>query len=264
MKSYRLDKELVVGTTYYTESDKALVIMEAGTDDTSKITLKVNGVPCLEITQDAAPLVKTSSNMNDLLKLGDLYVVVPPDTTFYVDGTASKKMRIRGFILDLAGGESLPAGYLARFKEQGKKFFSYISKNLTYDTTVPAGGEVVCYEFTCPTGEKWRFDNLMMAEVLDDTTLKEQFNVRLYLQDTPFDNLVSSKLVLGMETKAFPYPPNTTDGIEPGSLKDTPIDVLPGETLKITFINTGSSFTKSGTHAYYKVLLVGKKEYLAK
>ncbi len=264
MKTYRLDKEIVVGTTYYTEADKALVIKEAGTDDTSKITLRVAGVPCLELTQDIAPLVATSSNMNGLLNLEDLYVVVPPDTTFDVDGTSSKKMRIRGFILDLAGQEPLPAAYLTRFKEQGKKFFSYISKNLTYDTTVPADGEVTCYEFTCPTGEKWRFDNLMMAEVLDDTTLKEQFNVRLYLQDTPFDNLVSSKLVLGMETKAFPYPPNTTDGIVPGTLKETPIDVLPGETLKITFINTGSSFTKSGTHAYYKVLLVGKKEYLSK
>lgn len=264
MKSYRLDKELVVGTNYFTEADKALVIQEVGTDDTDKITLKVAGVPCLEITQDIAPLTKTSSNTNDLLNLRDLYVVVPPDTTFWVEGTATKKMRIRGFILDLSGQESLPAGYLARFREQGKKFFSYISKNLIYDTTVPAGGEVVCYEFTCPTGEKWRFDDLMMAAVLDDSTLKEQFNVRLYLQDTPFDNLVSGKLVLGLETKAFPYPPSATVNMVPGTLKDTPIDVLPGETLKITFINTGSDFTKSGSHAYYKALLVGIKEYLAK
>jgi len=264
MRTYRLDKELVVGTTYYTEADKALVILEAGTDDTAKNTLKVNGVPCLELITDIAPLVPVSTNMNRLHKLGDLQVVIPPDTTFYIEGTASKKMRIKGFILDLAGGEILPAGYKARYEEQGKKFYSYIQKSLTYDTTVPAKGEVTCYEFTCPTGEKWRFDGLMMAEVLDDTSLKEQFNVRLYLQDTPFDNLVYSKLVLGMETKAFPYPPNTTDGIEPGSLKETPIDVLPGETLKITFVNTGSSFTKSGTHAYYKILLVGKKEYLAK
>jgi len=264
MKTYRLDKELVVGTTYYTEADKALVILEAGTDDTAKNTLKVAGVPCLEITSDAAPLHQTNTNLNKLLQLGDLQVVIPPDTTFYIEGTASKKMRIRGFILDLAGGEMLPAGYKARYDAQGKKFFSYISKSLTYDTTVGAGGEVDCYEFTCPTGEKWRFDNLMMAAVLDDSTLKDQFNVRLYKQDTPFDNLVSSKLVLGMETLAFPYPPKESVESQPGTLKETPIDVLPGETLKVTFINTGSSFTKSGTHAYYKVLLVGIKEYLAK
>ena len=264
MKSYKLDKELVVGTDYYTEADKALVILAAGTDDTAKATLKVNGVPCLELTSDAAPLHVTNSNLNKLLELGELQVVVPPDTTFKVEGTTDKKMRIKGFVLDLAPNESLPAGYVARYNEQGKKFFSYISEDLTYDTTVPAQGEVTCYEFTCPTGEKWTFDNLMMAAVLDDTTLKDQFNVRLYKQDKPFDNLVYSKLVLGMETLSFPYPPVETTEEEAGTLKDSPIDLLPGETLKITFVNTGADFTKSGTHAYYKALLVGKKEYLSK
>lgn len=262
MKTYRLDKELVVGTNYYTEADKALVILEAGTDDAAKNTLKVNGVPCLEIITDEAPLHTINTNLNKLLQLGDLQVVIPPDTTFYITGTASAKMRIRGFILDLAAGEPLPAGYKARYDAQGKKFFSYIAKTLSHDAEVAADAELICYEFTCPTGEKWRFDNLMMAEVLDDTTEKPQFNVRLYLQDTPFDNLVTAKLVLGMESYAFPYPPKETIESQPGTLKETPIDVLPGETLKVSFINTGDAFDP--TAGWYKVLLTGIKEYLSK
>jgi len=77
MKSFLLGKLLATNTDYQTEDDTFLVIQEIGTNDTAKLTLKVDGIPVAEITQDIAGYYMSESRFLPLFKLGDLYIVVP-------------------------------------------------------------------------------------------------------------------------------------------------------------------------------------------
>lgn len=262
MQSYPLDKLLTVGTDYYTEADKALVIKLIGTDSAAKATLKVAGAPCLETITGIAGLKMTHAQFQPLFDLKDLYAVVPPDSVFNLTGTASALLRIKGSLLDLAPGETLPAGLLARWTEQAKKFFSYQVAAIATDTAIAAGASLDLLTFTCPTGEKWLFDSLLFfrATVATDT-IDYGLTARILLQDKPWDNLVNSKLLLGLNQYGTPYPPSHTDGMNVFSLKEKPIEVAPGQVLKIQVVNTtDGELTVEDVNT--KVLIVGKQEYI--
>jgi hypothetical protein len=261
MKSFPLDKRLVTNTDYYTESDTALIIQEIGTDDTAKVTPKVEGVPCAEIITAMAALLQNASNRLPLFNLGDLFIVVPPDKTYSFSGTDGKYVRIKGTILRFAPGESLPASFVARYSEQGKKFWSYQADALDSSASIAAGSATDLISFTCPTGEKWVFNSLLMAEATVSASKNYGFAIRLLLQDEPFDNLINSKTLLGLDQYACPYPPDDTDGNHAGSLKDKPIAVNPGQVLKVQAVNTTSgALVIDATTS--KALIVGVREYL--
>jgi hypothetical protein len=261
MKSFPLDKRLATNTDYYTESDTALIIQEIGTDDTAKNTAKVEGVPCAEIITAIGALLQNASNRLPLFNLGDLFIVVPPDKTYRFNGTASKYVRVKGTILRFAPGESLPASFVARYTEQGKKFYSYQAGALTSSASIAAGSATDLISFTCPTGEKWTFNNLLMAEATVASSKNYGFAIRLLLQDEPFDNLINSKTLLGLDQYACPYPPDDTDGANVGTLKDKPITVNPGQVLKVQAVNiTSGALQIDDTTS--KALIVGVKEYL--
>lgn len=261
MKSFLLDKRLKTNTDYYTEADTAFIITEIGTDDTARVTAKVEGVPCCEIITDIAALNVTVNNRLSLFSLGDLQIVIPQDKTFRFSGTAAKWVRIKGHILRFAPGEALPASYVARYNEQGKKYWDYQAAALATSASIAAGSASDLLTFTCPTGEKWVFNNLLMVAAIVTTAPEYWFGIRLLLQDEPFDNLINSKALLGLTQYATPYPPEDTYGAEGTSLKDRPIEVKPGQILKIQAINTSASaivIKKDDS----KALLVGVKEYL--
>ena len=261
MKSYPLDKKLVTNTDYTMEDDTAFVITEIGTDDTAKVTAKVDGVPCLEFTSDIAGLVSNANNRNPLFNLGDLYIVVPPNKVLRFEGTASKDVRIKGHLLKFGPGESLPAGYVARYNEQGKKFYSYKSGALDSDVAIAAGSATDVISFECPAGEKWVFDSYLMAQATVSGSKDYDLTIRLLKQDTPLDNLINSKVVLGITQYATPYPPNDANGQVAFTLKEKQIEVNPGEVLKVQVVNVGTS-AKTAEASTTKALLVGVKEYL--
>lgn len=261
MKSFLLDKRLKTNTDYYTEADVAFIITEVGTDDTARVTAKVEGVPCGEFITAMAALAISADNRLPLFQLGDLQIVVPQDKIFRFTGTTGKWVRIKGHILRFAPGEGLPAGYVARYNEQGKKYWDYQAAALAASASIAAGSTSELLSFTCPTGEKWVFNNLLMAAAIVSTAPEYWFGIRLLLQDAPFDNLINSKVLLGLTQYATPYPPEDTYGAEGTSLKDKPIEVAPGQVLKILAINTSASaivIKKTDS----KALLVGVKEYL--
>jgi hypothetical protein len=260
MKSFLLDKRLATNTDYKTESDTAFIITEIGTDDTAKVVAKVEGVPCGEFITDIAPLISKSANRLPLFDLGDLYIVIPPDKTFRFEGTASKYVRIKGTILRFAPGESLPASFVSRYTEQGKKFWSYQAGSLSSSVSVGADTAVDILSFTCPTGEKWLFNNYIMAKHLVSGAIDYDLTTRIRLQDEPLDNLLNANTKVGISQYQTPYPPNDTDGVYIGSLKDKPIVVNPGQVLKLQAHNTSTSAKTVDVGS--KVLIVGQKEYL--
>jgi hypothetical protein len=261
MKSFILDKNLVTNTDYTTESDTALIIQEIGTDDTAKVTAKVEGVPCGEFTSYLGPLNSNSTNRLPLLNLGDLFIVVPPDKIFRFEGTASKNVRIKGTILRFEPGESLPASFVSRYTEQGKKFITYLTASLADDTAVAAGSAIDLLTFTCPSGQKYTFNNLFEA-TLQDTTPAINYGLvsRIVVNDSPLDNLMNSKVLLGIDQYATPLPPNDTDGVAVFSFKDRPIELTEGNILKVQIQNISSGSITADTNS--TCLIAGVKEYL--
>lgn len=262
MQSFKLDKVLASNTDYYTESDTVLVINKIGTDDTAKNTAKVEGRPCAEIIASMAGLVTVAANRLPLFDLGELNIVIPPDKTFQFSGTGSKYIRIVGSILRLAPGEFTPAGFLARYSEQGKKFYSYQYAKVASDFNLAAGASSDLISFTCPTGEKWVFNSLFMSKLLKQAGPAIEYGLasRVLLQDSPLDNLINAKVLLGISQYGTPYPPNDTDQAIGFSFADRPIEVKPGQVLKVQIVNyTGSQVAVDDTSAS---LIVGVREYL--
>ena len=261
MRSYLLDKRLATNTDYTMEEDTALVITEIGTDDTAKVVGTVDGVPCVEFITDIAALITNPSNRNPLFNLGDLYIVVPQNKILRFKGTEGSFVRIKGHLLKFGPGESLPASYVARFNEQGKKFYSYQAGALEGATTLAAGSATNLISFECPAGEKWTFDSYLMAQATVSASKDYDITIRLLKQDQPLDNLLNSKLLLGLTQHATPYPPNDTDGAVAANLKDKKIELNPGEVLRIQAVNTSES-EKTLDAETSKALIVGVQEYL--
>jgi len=277
MKRYLLDKIIDVDTEYTAEMDKAYVIHAIGTDSSSKATLYVAGAPCAEVVEPIAPLAPDLTNANELLDLGDLYVVVPPSKQLKFTGASGSKMRIKGYIIELEPGEALPAGLLARYTEQSKKFITYFSGSDTTaeGNTVSADTETTLIEQTIGAGEKYILKDRYQAEGrLDDLTHISRFYSRIYVNDNPLDILDTDMGKKGIAGTGAPNPPRfvttTTTDIEaqevakkPFSLKDVPIELNPGDILKVTMINNGDDYTvPTGKTLYQIAHIVAVKEYI--
>jgi len=111
MKKFALDLTLIQGKTYETGKREGLVIHKEGTDASdpaSPAHLRIDNKELGDIFQDIAPLHKTNTRFVDLLDLGDLYYVVPPETEVIVEGPSGAKIRIKGDLLKLDVGEKMP------------------------------------------------------------------------------------------------------------------------------------------------------------
>jgi len=267
MQKYFLDKTIDVGVLYRTETDKAYVIREIGTTSTTKATLSVAGIPVIEIYSELAPNYKTSSNLNGPIKLGKLFIVIPPTKTFTFTGSTGSTMRLVGEIIELSPGETLPTDLMSRWTEQGRKFISYLTGSVTTAAggTVGAGAEADIIVTTIPVAERYTLNRIYMAEGrLDDYTAVPQFYSRIYINGKPLDIIETTMGRLGIAGSSAPHPPRAGVNFEAFSFAERPLTLEAGTDLRITMINTGADYTVPTGRTLHRIVTVAiEKELLS-
>ncbi|MHC1630759.1 MAG: hypothetical protein ACXQT4_00415 [Methanotrichaceae archaeon] len=266
---YKLDKIFVEGTTYETPNDRFYVIKRIGTDGTSATKLVIDGVETGEIINEVAPLHRTSSNLLGPLGLGDLYYVVPPNKTFYIDGPSGAKVRAIGQIGKLAPGEALPADHASRFTDQGKHYLTYEKATATLAAASAdwaADAETDVLSLTPKTVEEYIFNNVVMAKVENAAATPSEGDVaiRFYLEGTPLDILTTEPGKKGVDLYSAPYPPAATTEEEPFSLKDLPIKVAGDNTFEIKILNTSGAAITASSGNDMTATIAAIVEYLKK
>jgi len=241
VRMFKLDKVIAEGVTYETGADEFLVIKKIGTDSTAGARLVIDGYNLGQINATLAPMHKTSTNAYGLLDLGDLYYVVPPNKKYWLSGGGTDKMRIVGFIGRLGRGETMPPQYEARFRQQIAEYLTFVEGSLSLGTDVAftAGSEQEVYTLIPNSKEQYIFDNVLYCAVSGRAAGIDwgTFALRFYKQGEPLDVLVSSEAPLGIDLKAIPSPPTTTDYEEAFTLADYPIAVAGDESFSVKVVN---------------------------
>jgi hypothetical protein len=266
---YILDKTIDVDTTYQAESDKAYVIRKVGTDSTTKATLSVAGVNCLEIIQNIARISPSHLELIDVVDLADLFVVVPPDKKFGFTGESGKRMRIVGEILDLAPREPLGSNLLARYGEQGKRYLTYQTGSFSKgeDTEWPADEENAVVTFVSPAGERHKFKRALYADIANLAAAHSpgDWSLRFYVQDAPLDILATAMGDLGIDLWNMHYIYDTDEYHKLFSIEDMPIEIGPGRKLGIKARNVSGEAKSpgSGTSITVTVYILDEIELLS-
>jgi len=265
---YKFDKIFDVGTIYRAEADKAYVIKSVGTTSTTIAKVVVAGAPCIELLSDFAPQYPINTNLYGPIDLGDQYIVVPKDKTLEITGESGKKARLQGDLYVFAPDEDLPSIHLARYNEQAKIFLSYRKGSYSHgvDTAWAADFEKDVITFTIPAGERWEFANILGGTVsnVSGGLQPGQFGIRIYVDDRPFDNVITDMGRKGIDVVSCHFPPKETVNFKPFTLVEYPIRIGPGRTLRLSCINvSGASISPTaGTSLTAVILIVGVCEYI--
>jgi len=267
MPEYKLDKIFNIGTIYRAETDKYYIIKTVGTNSTTKATVKVAGSVCGEFIDKLTPLQPINTNLWGPIPLNECFIVVPPGKTIEFTGESGKVLRLTGIIGELAPAEALPPPYMARYGEQPKKYLTYETASLSKaaGTTIPAGTEETILTRTCPPGEKHLYNNRYGGQCRANTTVYDgdQFATRIYVEGKPHDIFETTMGRKGIASKSAPLPPKEDVNTVGFTLADAPIELTPGRTLTITYINVGPDFTvPTGTTWYAETILAYIKELI--
>jgi len=263
-RSVILDKYLAQGTTYETHEREAWIIQYIGTDSSSAGDLVIDNKPTGNIVTTIAPLRQTATNLLGPLNLGDFYYVVPPETEIYWDGASGSVCRVIGTKIILEPGENLGEPYTTRFGRQNYEYVTYIEDSYSHGTNTDwtADDENEVESLTPSTIEKYVFDGPVMVDVdnVSGGMDENYFYLRFYLDNLPIENIYGDNIYGGVDVMSMPRPPNTTDGMVPFTLKETPIEVLGDHTLSIRAINVsgGSISPTSGASITVTVTAICK------
>jgi len=239
VREFPLDKYLASGTEYSTDKRQALVIERVGTDSTTKGTLSVQGTPVLELIVNLAPLRKNTGVAVGPLDLGDLYVVVPPETDVKFEGASGSYLRIIGKVLQLEPGEGLPSAYEARFRTQGDHYITYLYGYHDHgtDATWAADDEEEVISLTPKTIEKYVLDGLMALAKSGKTFTPRMFALTAYLDNSPLEFLFSPTLREGIDVYSLPNYNETSESEEMWSWAKYPLTVEGDHTLSLRIKN---------------------------
>jgi len=237
-KKFSLDLYLTQGKTYETGKREALVIQKIGTnaaDPASPSNLRIDDKPLGTITQDLSPLHKINTRFVDLLDLGSLFYVVPPETEVIVEGPSGSIIRCKGYLLKLAPAEVLPTNLMARFNEQPNHYMTFIRGTYSHgtDTDLVADAEVEVISYTPKTIERAVLNGLVMAKVANYTVTEQDLAVRFYLEGIPFDFILEKTKTGGIDFTSARYPPREDQEHVAFTLKETPIEVPGDHTLSV-------------------------------
>jgi hypothetical protein len=263
MKIYKLDKLVAMNTEYTLEPYRAYVIEAWGTNDTAEVVAYVDSKKVGSILTEVAPLRKNTSNMAGILSLGSFYLVVPPDKTYKFVGTDGCFVRIKGKLLELSVGETLPGDYLSRFAVQHNEYITCLEgSTVGTGTNMADGAEVTLYSLTPTTIEEYTFNGRLFVDQVTAGSSPEaegNLGVRAYLDGVPFDHLKGASGRRGLDRMSMEIP-NTSDNkdLEPFTLEDSPI-VVPGDkTLEIKLMNVSGSTLFTTTQATFHLYAVAK------
>lgn len=247
--TYILKKILKTNTTYTMEKDRYYVIKRIGTDATSKVTVKVDGMPVVDIFSTIAPIAKTSSNTLGPIDLGEYFIVVPPERQLLFESSATANVYIEGDLVVLIPGETVATEHLTRYNTYANRKITYIDTSVTVGASWAAGQEVKIADITPSTIEDWLFDGYAGVAVsnLATTQTYGQVNIKFYFDGKPFDLLLTQAGPYGIESLKMPLPPTATAEFEPFSFKEKPIMVTGGHTLTVTAVNVSGSTLSAAT-----------------
>jgi hypothetical protein len=250
-----LDKIIKQGEVYTLPNDRAFAIKKIGTDQSSDVYLKIDGVDTGAFNSEFAPMAKTSSNLLGPLDLGDYLYVVPNSKKFWLEGPSGGKCRIIGDLIRLAPNEALDAKLVGRFSLQGKAYMTYVKATATLASaggSWPAGSENVVLSLTPKTIETYLFNSIVMASVAGaaSTPARGDIALRFALEGVDYDLLTTEAGRLGVDLYALPYPPSDSTEEVPFSLEKCPITVEGDRTFQIKAVNTsGGAISASSTAA---------------
>lgn len=238
ISEFPLDMVLKQGVVYETRARQILKIEKIGTDSTSMTDpsyLFIDNKALGKITQDLAPLHKTSSRLVSLLDLGNLYYVVPPKTKFEVRGEVGKKMRIKGKLITLGAGEPVPSDLMDRFNVQHKHYMTFWYAYLDWSAgkTFVNKEEALIGTLTPLTPEIVTFNNLAMAKIVGYTAAEAEIGLRFAIDASWLDDLLEAPDIGGIDILSMPYPPAETTDYQPYSFEAHPIQVLGDQTFKV-------------------------------
>jgi len=241
-QKFALDLILEEGDDYETGVREALVITEVGTNSTSTTTpihLVIDGKPMGDLLQDLSPISKINTRFWDLLPLGSLYYVVPPETSITVSGPSGLEIRCKGYLIKLAVGEALPTNLMARFNEQPNHYytFEYGYVDWSAGKTYADKEEVDVITYTPKTIERAVFNSRLMAKLQGWTRAVHEVAVRVYLDDAPLDFLLEKTPIGGIDIYNTPYPPAETTEHRGFTLCDFPVTVEGDHTIKFVMRN---------------------------
>jgi hypothetical protein len=256
--AYILRKILKTNVTYEMEKDRYYVIKRIGTDAGSKVTVKVDGIPVLDIFNIIAPIARTSSNLLGPMDLGEFFIVVPPERKLLFESAASANVYIEGDLIVLSPGETIPTDHLTRYNTYATRKITYVDVSVAVGTSWPAGQEVKVADITPPTIEDWIFDGFAGVAVTGLSVARAygQINVKFYYDGKPLDLLVATAGPHGIETLKMPLPPTADTEFEPFTFKEKPIYVVGGHTLTVTAINVSGTALGAATGANIAVRFV--------
>jgi hypothetical protein len=256
--TYFLKKILKTGTTYVMEKDRYYVIKRIGTDSTAKVTVKVDGIPVLDIFNLIAPIAKISSNLNGPLDLQDYFIVVPPERQLLFESSASANVYIEGDLVVLSPGEVVPTEHMARYNTYNNRKITYVDTSVTVGTSWSAGVEQKIVDIAPPTIEDWLFDSFAGVSVsgLSTTQTYGMVSIKLYYDGKPFDLLLQTAGPHGIESLKMPLPPTDSAEKEPFTFKEKPIIVVGGHTLTVNAVNISGSALLAATGSNITVRFV--------
>jgi hypothetical protein len=256
--TYFLKKILKTGTTYVMEKDRYFVIRRIGTDASSKVTAKVDGIPVVDIFNTIAPIVKTSSNTLGPLDLQDYFIVVPPERQLHFDSSASANVYIEGDLVVLSPGEVVPTDHMARYNTYNNRKITYIDASVTVGTSWSAGIEQSIIDIAPPTIEDWLFDGFAGVSVsgLSATQTYGQISIKFYYDGKPLDLLLQTAGPHGIESLKMPLPPTDSAEKEAFTFRDKPVIVVGGHTLTVKAVNISGSTLSAATGSNIAVRFV--------
>jgi len=263
-KKFPLDKYLASGTEYKTDDRQVLVIEKVGTDSTSKGTLTVDQVPCLEVIQNIAPLRKSNSYLIGPIDLKELFVVVPPETKFKFTGSSGSYLRIIGWVIQLDPKEAVPGDLMSRYKGQGKHYLTYLTGSYSHgtDTAWADGVENEVLSVTPSTVEKYVLKRELLLTKAGGTFTPRMFALKMYLENTPLEYIFSDTIKEGIDVYSIPDYDDVSENEEPFSLEEFPIEIEGDRTFSVKVKNISGSSLSPSSGASWTFTLYIPAEYM--
>ena len=249
------------GTDYETGAGEVLVIQKIGTDATSKVTVNVEGAPVCETISYLGDIYKDTDRFLDYRDLGNKFVVVPPQRSFnFAIASGSARVAVVGYALRLSPGEAMPSELASRYNNQTKDYATFVNESVSKaeGETIAANEEVTIFTKQADANETLTFDGLVeaYAEAGGSALTYSNWALKFYVNDYPLDFSLTDAGKKGIVFTMCPRPPKTGWNLVPFTLKENPIVLNPGDTLKCVIVNiSGSDYTApSGGFTAYATL----------